>query len=81
MEEDRKFGHDAQRRTVVKAVLAVPVAGLVGWRAGEASPTLLATPPCGDDEPTPPQTAGPFYSPGSPERSSLVDPGLRGRSR
>ena len=78
MRDDATAGHDLRRRAVVKGVLAVPVAGFVGWPAGEASATLLATPACADDEPTPPQTAGPFYTPGSPERVSLVDPGLPG---
>ena len=38
---------------------------------------LALTPACGDD-PTPPQTEGPFYTPDSPERRSLLEPGLSG---
>jgi protocatechuate 3,4-dioxygenase beta subunit len=34
---------------------------------------LAVTPHCGDDEPTPKQTEGPYYSPNSPERRSLRD--------
>ena len=41
------------------------------------APNLLATPACGDDL-TPPQTAGPFYTPNSPERTSLLEPGFVG---
>ncbi|NJL85709.1 MAG: intradiol ring-cleavage dioxygenase [Leptolyngbyaceae cyanobacterium SM1_1_3] len=38
---------------------------------------LPPTPACGDD-PTPSQTAGPFYTPNSPERTSLLEPGGAG---
>ncbi|WP_416675312.1 dioxygenase family protein [Egbenema bharatensis] len=41
--------------------------------------TLTPTPACGDDEDiTPAQTAGPFYTPNAPERSSLLEPGIVG---
>ncbi|HLD94319.1 MAG TPA: hypothetical protein VI703_08990 [Anaerolineales bacterium] len=41
--------------------------------------TLAPTPACGDDDdPTPEQTEGPFYSPSSPERSSLLEEGMQG---
>ncbi|MGI8925038.1 MAG: intradiol ring-cleavage dioxygenase [Tepidiformaceae bacterium] len=47
-----------------------------------ASATLAPTPACGDDDdaddPTPPQTAGPFFTPNSPERTSLLEPGMPG---
>ena len=36
------------------------------------------TPACGDDSATPSQTAGPFYTPDSPERQSLLEPGFSG---
>ncbi|MEO1400364.1 MAG: intradiol ring-cleavage dioxygenase [Cyanobacteria bacterium J06635_1] len=36
------------------------------------------TPACGDDGPTPPLTEGPFYTPNSPERTSLLEPGMAG---
>lgn len=42
-----------------------------------AGSTLEPTPACGD-EPTPPQTEGPFFSDGTPERSSLREAGLAG---
>ena len=41
------------------------------------SSELALTSSCGDD-PTPPQTEGPFYTPDSPERQSLLEPGLSG---
>jgi protocatechuate 3,4-dioxygenase beta subunit len=40
---------------------------------------LAPTPQCDDhDEPTPPQTEGPFYTPRSPERSNLREEGMQG---
>lgn len=38
---------------------------------------LPPTPACGDG-PSPSQTAGPFYTPNSPERTSLLEPGSAG---
>lgn len=42
--------------------------------------TLSPTPACDDDDddPTPPQTEGPFYTPDTPERTSLIEPGMTG---
>jgi protocatechuate 3,4-dioxygenase beta subunit len=41
--------------------------------------SLPATPPCGDDDdPTPAQTEGPYYTPNTPERTSLLEAGLTG---
>ena len=41
---------------------------------------LPPTPPCddGDDDPTPAQTEGPYYTPNTPERASLLEPGMAG---
>lgn len=39
---------------------------------------LSPTPACGDDEPTSPQTEGPFFKTKSPERTSLLEKGMRG---
>jgi len=41
-------------------------------------PILVPTPACDDGDPTPPQTAGPFYTPNSPQRSALREPGIAG---
>ena len=46
-----------------------------------ATPVLAPTPACGDDddfETTPEQTEGPFYTPQTPERTSLLEPGMAG---
>jgi protocatechuate 3,4-dioxygenase beta subunit len=40
--------------------------------------TRTPTPACGDEEITPTQTEGPFYTPNAPERSSLLEPELPG---
>ncbi|HEV8652175.1 MAG TPA: hypothetical protein VG276_22985 [Actinomycetes bacterium] len=47
--------------------------------ATSAGQTLAPTPACDDgDDPTPAQTEGPYFSTGSPERTSLLEPGLAG---
>jgi protocatechuate 3,4-dioxygenase beta subunit len=41
--------------------------------------TLAPTPEClDDDDVTPRQTEGPYYTPNSPERTSLLEPGMSG---
>ena len=67
--------HDrAGRRRFLGAALALPLAS-IGAASGQ---TLPLTPACGEKpERTPSQTAGPFYTPDSPRRSSLIDPGSR----
>ncbi len=45
----------------------------------QAAQLLPPTPACGDDDDvTPPQTEGPFFTPSSPERASLLEPGMAG---
>jgi protocatechuate 3,4-dioxygenase beta subunit len=48
---------------------------------GVQTTALAPTPPCGDEDglaATVPQTAGPFHTPSSPERRSLVETGMTG---
>ena len=81
------------RREVLRAslVLSAPLAFALGSGqlrfsaplAESASPALAQelppTPECGDaDDPTPAQTEGPYFTPNSPERSSLLEPGMPG---
>jgi protocatechuate 3,4-dioxygenase beta subunit len=82
------------RRQLVRLGLALPLPYLLAACGGsdEASapaPTasqpstgggsLAPTPACDDgDDSTPAQTEGPYFTPGSPERASLVEPGLAG---
>ena len=49
------------------------------FNQGAASQTALSpTPACDDGATTPSQTEGPFYTPDSPERTSLLEPGFSG---
>jgi protocatechuate 3,4-dioxygenase beta subunit len=73
------------RRRLVLGGLAFPVlvlaepalAGPV-VRALASGGRLEATPPCGDPDETPEQTEGPYYTPRSPRRRSLLEPGMAG---
>jgi len=49
-----------------------------GTAGNTAQPTLPPTPACVDDDETLEQTEGPFFSSGSPQRTSLVEAGLGG---
>src|SRR4051794_34718617 len=77
---------DRTRRHVLHAMLAFPTAGLIGFTgttsmrsvlAGETADLLALTPACddSDDDPTPPQTEGPYFKPQSPERRTLLESG------
>jgi protocatechuate 3,4-dioxygenase beta subunit len=47
--------------------------------ASELNPTILTpTPFCDDNSPTPPQIEGPFYTPNSPQRNSLLESDITG---
>ncbi|MFZ5731792.1 MAG: dioxygenase [Pseudomonadota bacterium] len=62
-----------------RAILGAAAAslGLPGQAFAQAR--LTPTPSCDDgDDPTPPQTAGPFFKPRSPQRASLIEPGMAG---
>lgn len=63
------------RRRLLAAALGLP---FLSWREASGQ-TLRATPACGEPATsaaaTPPQTAGPYYTPDSPRRASLVEPG------
>jgi protocatechuate 3,4-dioxygenase beta subunit len=48
--------------------------------AGSAAGTLAPTPACDDgDDPTPAQTEGPYFTPNSPRRASLLEAGMGGQ--
>ncbi len=71
------------RRRLLAALATAPVAlallPFVARAEGAAKPALAPTPDCDDpDEPTPTQTAGPFYTPNSPERRSLLEKATKG---
>ena len=64
------------RRRLLELGLVAPVP-LVLATGGTA---LAATPACADDDETPEQTEGPFYTPSSPLRRSLLEAGITGRT-
>jgi protocatechuate 3,4-dioxygenase beta subunit len=54
-------------------------AGATATTAPPITQALPPTPDCGDDdEPTIAQTEGPYFTPNSPERTSLLEPGMSG---
>ena len=65
---------NVRRRTFLAGAVATPLILATGVASRQA---LAATPSCGDDK-TPPQTAGPFFKPDSPQRVSLIDAGMQG---
>lgn len=71
---------DLERRALIRTMAGIPVAGFLAARPGRAGAwtALEATPACADDEPTPSETAGPYFKPDSPERGSLFDSGMEG---
>jgi protocatechuate 3,4-dioxygenase beta subunit len=79
---------DETRRRLVRTMLVAPLALALPMafgdplapRAAVAMP-LVPTPACGDDDdddPTPRQTEGPYFTPNSPKRTSLLEAGMAG---
>ena len=68
------------RRAFLGAALIFPSAVILSGSRALAQPRpLTPTPNCVDKgTPTPPQTAGPFFKPRSPQRASLLEPGVTG---
>ncbi|UCH47010.1 MAG: intradiol ring-cleavage dioxygenase [Betaproteobacteria bacterium] len=66
---------NVRRRALIAGAVAAPLILAAGGVASRRA--LAATPSCGDDK-TPPQTAGPFFKPDSPQRVSLIDAGMQG---
>jgi protocatechuate 3,4-dioxygenase beta subunit len=70
----RLFGRDEAAHA--EALLAATSPGSTAKGSGRP---LAPTPECGDDdEPTPSMTEGPFFTPRSPRRDSLLEPGMEG---
>jgi len=88
------FGRRGFLKLLLAAPLAAALGLRLAWakRAAAAAPpspsparpdtsrgAFPPTPECGDgDEPTPAETAGPFYKPRSPLRTSLLETGITG---
>lgn len=67
------------RRRFFAMLSALPLFSFLSAVTRRQPRTLLPTPPCDDhDEPTPALEEGPFFTPRSPERSSLLESGLPG---
>lgn len=71
------------QQSLAAAPLAVVMGGIpaltacAGVRAQQGA-TLAPTPECADDDVTLPSSEGPFFTPSSPERTSLLEPGMSG---
>ena len=65
------------RRSFLKQSLTLPGALLIVACAGPVAQATTSTRAC-SGTPTPSQTEGPFYKPGSPERTSLRESGFAG---
>ena len=75
------LGHIHGRRRFVQGLIITSMAGLLPrfFNPARAQTPLAPTPACeDDDEPTPAQTEGPFFTPNSPERANLREPGMDG---
>ena len=78
----REFEWD--RRMFLRTLFLAPFAAMLGPRAAGALLLLPATPSTPDDDhdqalvPTHSETAGPFFKPRSPERTSLMEKGITG---
>jgi protocatechuate 3,4-dioxygenase beta subunit len=74
---------DLTRRRLMALGLAVPFAVAACGEGEDEAPAarLARTPACddGDDDPTPQQTEGPYYTPATPRRRRLRTAGLPGR--
>jgi protocatechuate 3,4-dioxygenase beta subunit len=67
------------RRALIGAGASTILAGLALRGATAQQELLPVTSQCSDgDEPTPRQTEGPYFTPDSPERTSLLDDGMPG---
>jgi protocatechuate 3,4-dioxygenase beta subunit len=76
MKTENEFG--LTRREFLAVSLTAPLILIYG-PAFAATGELQPTPACSDkDDVTPAQTPGPFFKPRSPERRSLIEPGIQG---
>lgn len=70
---------ETTRRRFFAFLTALPLLSLFSATARRPPVTLQPTPPCDDhDKPTPALTEGPYFTPNSPERSSLLERGVAG---
>jgi protocatechuate 3,4-dioxygenase beta subunit len=68
------------RRRVLAGIVALPLgAALARLVPARAESGALATTPACDDDPTPQQTEGPYWTPDSPERNDFTGDGAPGQ--
>jgi protocatechuate 3,4-dioxygenase beta subunit len=73
----RWLGDSCRRRDLLRATLLAPI-GVASARLGSAwaQQAAPASPACNSASPA--ETEGPYFKPQSPERTSLVEPGMAG---
>jgi len=78
MSDDRQL---TRRRLLELGLVLPPLAVIAGQADLLSSPALAATPAVmdGDDDPTPELTEGPYFTPNSPKRRSILPAGAVGR--
>ena len=75
----RDKGFLAVRRQFLRTWAVLPLALASNGVALRAWAQAAPTPECGDgDDPTPRQMEGPFFKPRTPQRTSLLEPGING---
>src|SRR3954471_12327150 len=71
---------DLPTRRSILATSALAASGFLTRDAALAQAPLTPTPECQDGHAaTVPQTEGPFFTPSSPERAELIEPGMAGQ--
>ena len=72
--------HLTRRRLLELGLALPPLAAIAGHTDLLSSPALAATPAVmdADDDPTPQLTEGPYFTPNSPKRRSIVPAGAAG---
>jgi protocatechuate 3,4-dioxygenase beta subunit len=76
---DRGRAADPLRRRMLAGALALPAVLIATPLRAQTAPVLPATPECSPKAAgTPAQTEGPFYTPNTPQRSSMREPGIKG---
>jgi len=86
-DESESDGSESAGQTVATSPSSTAPAARAESTPGATTPSPAAqaqalppTPDCGDDDdPTVAQTEGPYFTPNSPPRTSLLEPGLAGR--
>src|SRR5258708_29128308 len=75
----RDNGFLAVRRQFLRSWAVLPLALASNGVALRAWAQAAPTPECSDgDDPTPRQMEGPFFKPRTPQRTSLLEPGING---